>query len=80
MVEKEMALRNRMIRNKSFDEAVAVTMDLTNLARFLRSYYLDRLFRRAAAANKMGPDFGPETETIPAVDTGEADGLRLKVK
>ncbi len=49
IVAKEMALRKRLVKDQSYDEAVVLTMRLTKNARFLRAYVIDRVFQKHAA-------------------------------
>ncbi len=45
IVNQEMALRRRLTRELPYEQDVAVTMELTRLARALRAYVIDRVFQ-----------------------------------
>lgn len=51
IVEKEMALRRKLVAGKSTRENVQITADLTGIGDFYRAYILRRLFRRQVEQN-----------------------------
>ncbi len=46
IVEKELELRRGHTRDLSFDEDVAMTLEMTRIARGLRAYIIDRIMQR----------------------------------
>lgn len=48
LVSHEMALRKKLIRGMSYDEAMSATLMLTRNARFFRQYIIERVFKRQA--------------------------------
>jgi DNA-binding transcriptional MerR regulator len=53
LADKEMEIHKRMTEDVSTEQAIAVTLDLTRLARALRGYVFDRLFRLAAGRRRF---------------------------
>lgn len=51
IVEKEMALRRKMVAGKSTRENIAITAELTRVGDFYRDYILRRLFQRQVEQN-----------------------------
>jgi len=45
MVDFEMAIRNRLVKGLSLEENATLTLELTQGARFLRPYIIDRIFQ-----------------------------------
>ncbi len=64
IVEKEISLQEQIIQDKSYEEALAVTLDLTRNARLMRSYNIDRIFQKRI--ERLKPNFNkkspPKTE------------------
>lgn len=56
MVAHEMALRNRLIRGMSYEEAMAVTLKVTHHARFFRQYAIERTFMQQALKPSLKQD------------------------
>jgi DNA-binding transcriptional MerR regulator len=52
MVDREMALRDRLVGGLSLDENAALTLELTRAARTIRAYALDRAFQHRVMAKK----------------------------
>jgi len=48
VVDKEMAIQRRLAREKTYDESIHTTMELTRVARILRAYIFDRVFQERA--------------------------------
>jgi DNA-binding transcriptional MerR regulator len=48
IVSHEMDLRKRLVRNMSYDEAMATTLTITRNARFFRQYIIERIFKQRA--------------------------------
>jgi len=48
VVDKEMAIRKRLVKKKPYEEAIHTTMELTRVARTLRAYIFDRVFQERA--------------------------------
>ncbi len=53
IVEKEIAIQEELTQNKDYEEALAMTLDLTRNARILRSYIIDRIFQKQIAQQKL---------------------------
>ena len=53
LVEAEMAVQAKLLKGQSFNDSVTITMDLVSNARALRSYFLERLFQKRAAARNI---------------------------
>ncbi|MBU2648293.1 MerR family transcriptional regulator [bacterium] len=53
IVSQEMAVRKRLIRTLSYDEALAATLQLTQGARFFREYIIERIFQRQALGQPL---------------------------
>jgi thiaminase len=51
IVEKEMALRRKMVAGKSTRENIAITAELTRVGDFYRDYILRRLFQKQVEQN-----------------------------
>ena len=51
IVEKEMALRRKMVAGKSTRENIAITAELTQVGNFYRDYILRRLFQKQVEQN-----------------------------
>lgn len=51
IVDKEMALRRKIVAGKSLRENVAITTELTRIGDFYRSYLLRRLFQKQVEQN-----------------------------
>lgn len=56
IVSHEMALRRRLIRGSSYDEAMSVTLKMTHGARYFRQYVIERIFRQHALKQPMNVD------------------------
>ena len=51
IVEKEMALRRKIVSGKSTRENIRITAELTRIGDFYRDYLLRRLFQRQVEQN-----------------------------
>ena len=49
IVAKDMAIRKRLIKDQSFEDVIAITLELTRIARAFRAYVIDRIFQKGAA-------------------------------
>ncbi len=47
IVEKEIEVRNQMTKDKSFEEVVSITLEVTGIARSFRGYVIDRIFQKS---------------------------------
>ena len=56
IVAKEMAIHTRLVKDRPYDEAINVTMDLTRVARSLRAYIIDRVFQKRALSQEVFDD------------------------
>jgi hypothetical protein len=50
-VEKEMALRRKIVAGKSTRENILITTELTRIGEFYRGYILKRLFQKQVQLN-----------------------------
>lgn len=48
VVDKEMAIQQRLVKEKPYEEVIHTTMELTRVARTLRAYIFDRVFQERA--------------------------------
>jgi DNA-binding transcriptional MerR regulator len=62
IVDREMALRNRMTGRLPYQEDAAATIKMVKNARLCRAYVIDRLFQQRVAAMKDLKDSPPERE------------------
>lgn len=53
IVEKEMTIRERIIKDQPLEEAISLTMELTRIARSLRAYVIDREFQKMAIKQEI---------------------------
>ncbi len=53
IVDKDMAIRKRLIKDQSFEDAIALTLDLTRIARSFRAYVVDRVFQKRAFSQDL---------------------------
>jgi len=53
IVAKEIAIQERLTQDKEYEDALAITLDLTRNARILRSYVIDRIFQREITRQKL---------------------------
>ncbi len=53
IVEQELAIRRKVIKEKSFDEMLALTMEMTGIARSFRGYVIDRIFQERVGKQKL---------------------------
>ncbi|MBW1847641.1 MAG: MerR family transcriptional regulator [Deltaproteobacteria bacterium] len=56
IVGKEMAIHTRLVKDRPYEEAINVTMDLTRVARSLRAYIIDRVFQKRALSQEVFDD------------------------
>ena len=49
IVAKDMTIRRRLIKDQSFEDVIAITLELTRIARSFRAYVIDRVFQKGAA-------------------------------
>ena len=63
IVEREMAVQERVVRDKPYARQLAATMELTRIARALRGYVIDRVFQRRALGQKETTTIPGDTET-----------------
>lgn len=54
IVDREMAVQERLTRGRPFEEQLAVTLELTRIARSMRAYVIDRIFQRRARVQADG--------------------------
>jgi len=54
VVNKEMDIRQRLVKTKPYEEAIHTTMELTRIARTLRAYIFDRVFQERALLQEIG--------------------------
>jgi len=54
IVDKEMAAHERLIKDLSFEDSVAMTLELTRIARSFRAYVTDRVFQKRAFSQNIG--------------------------
>jgi DNA-binding transcriptional MerR regulator len=59
IVEHEMALRNRMVKDLPIDENVKISMDALQFGRAFRGYIIDRLFQRNILYDTENKGFMP---------------------
>jgi DNA-binding transcriptional MerR regulator len=52
IVDREMALRDRLVKGLSLKDNAVLTLEMTRAARALRPYVIDRLFQRRVLARK----------------------------
>ncbi len=53
IVEKEIAIQEHLTGNETYEDALAITLDLTRNARILRSYIIDRIFQKEITRQKL---------------------------
>jgi len=53
IVDKDMALRKRLIKDQSYEDAIALTLDITRIARSFRAYVIDRVFQERALSQDL---------------------------
>ena len=53
IVDKEMAIHKRHIKDLSFEDVIALTLELTGIARSLRAYVIDRVFQKRASSQEI---------------------------
>jgi DNA-binding transcriptional MerR regulator len=65
IVDEEMAVQERVVRDRPYDRQLAATMELTRIARALRGYVIDRMFQRRALGQeeKQTPGVMEENQT-----------------
>ncbi|NQT57093.1 MAG: MerR family transcriptional regulator [Desulfobacteraceae bacterium] len=56
IVAKEMAIHKRLVKDRSYEEAINVTMELTRVARAIRAYIIDRVFQKQALSQEIFDD------------------------
>ena len=56
IVVEEMAIHTRLVKNRSYEEAINVTMELTRVARAIRAYIIDRVFQKHALSQEIFDD------------------------
>jgi DNA-binding transcriptional MerR regulator len=56
IVEQELAVRKKVIKDKSFDETLVLTMEMTGIARSLRGYVIDRVFQERVGNQQLKGD------------------------
>ncbi len=56
IVEHEMAIRKKVIKGKPFNDMLALTMELTGIARSFRGYVIDRIFQEKVGKQKLNGD------------------------
>jgi len=61
IVDKDMAIRQRLIKDQSFEDAIALTLDITRIARSFRAYVIDRVFQERALSQDLS-NAGTENE------------------
>jgi len=49
IVAKDMTIRKRLIKNQSYEDVIAITLELARIARSFRAYVIDRVFQKGAA-------------------------------
>ncbi len=59
IVVEEMAIHMRLVKNRPYEEAINVTMELTRVARALRAYIFDRVFQKQALSQEIFDDKTP---------------------
>jgi len=52
IVKEEMAIHRRLLADEPFENVVTTTLELTRIARTMRSYVIDRLFQKEASRQK----------------------------
>ncbi len=52
IVKEEMAIHRRILADEPFEKVVTTTLELTRIARTMRSYVIDRLFQKEASRQK----------------------------
>ncbi len=53
IVAGEMAIHTRLVKDRPYEEALNVTMELTRVARALRAYIIDRVFQKQALSQEI---------------------------
>ncbi len=53
IVEQETSIRRKVIKDKSFNEMLALTMEMTGIARSFRGYVIDRIFQERVGKQKL---------------------------
>ena len=56
IVAGEMAIHKRLVKDRPYEEALNVTMELTRVARALRAYIIDRVFQKQALSQEIFAD------------------------
>jgi hypothetical protein len=56
MVEKEIGLRQKFTEPLTFEKDAAVTLELTRMARSLRTYVIDRIMQKRLMPLRSGPE------------------------
>ncbi|MBU2510019.1 MerR family transcriptional regulator [bacterium] len=46
IVEKEIEVRNQITKDKSFEDIISITLEVTGIARSFRGYVIDRIFQK----------------------------------
>jgi len=59
IVVEEMAIHTRLVNNRSYEEAINVTMELARVARALRAYIIDRVFQKQTLSQEICDDKTP---------------------
>ena len=54
IVDREMAVQERLTHGRTFEDQLAVTLELTRIARSMRAYVIDRIFQRRARIQADG--------------------------
>jgi len=53
VVDKDMALRKRMMKDKSFEDTIEITLEMTKFSQSLRAYIFDKVFRQRALSQDL---------------------------
>lgn len=53
IVEKEIEIRKKLINKKSFEDIMAITLEITGIARSFRGYVIDRIFQEKVKCEKI---------------------------
>lgn len=65
IVDHEMDVRRGIIRNKSFEEILSVTLELTSIARSFRGYVIDRIFQEKVSQQQLNGE-----KPVPSKEAG----------
>lgn len=80
IVDHEMALRERVISEMSFEQMATTTLDMTRGARVIRAYAIERAFqRRIQSFTRFEQSRADDTETQPARRRRKGKGKKASV-